>query len=438
MSNKDLARRTDIILSFNGVDISKDINKYLISLSYTDNEEDKTDDLSLELDDRENVWLGNWLNTNKSSVVKTVNSSADGDISVGDSVMIREGAIDCSGVQLQDWVYTYTGFTVISVGVTNPDRIVVGIDGEITAAVKREDIIINGSQAAGASSGGATVGATISASIIQRNWDSDGKDKVLDCGTFQVDTIKAGGPPAKVTLKSTSLSYTSTARGQKKTKAWENIKLSAIASQIAKSNGMKCYYSSSYDPKYKRKEQVQTSDIAFLKQLCGSAGIALKVTANTFVLFDESEYESKAAIRTIKRGESNVIKYDFSDGLNDTAYSSCHVSYTNPETENTIEYTYTPRDSDGTGQVLEISEKVSTREEARQLAMKRLRQKNKEQHSASFRLSGDVKLVAGATVNVEGWGAFDGKYIIETAEHTVSASAGYQTYLTLRMVLEGY
>lgn len=57
------ARRAVIRLTFSGVDISADINKHLLSLTYTDNEEDKTDDLQLSLDDREGVWLGKWLNT---------------------------------------------------------------------------------------------------------------------------------------------------------------------------------------------------------------------------------------------------------------------------------------------------------------------------------------------------------------------------------------
>lgn len=39
------ARRTVVRLTFSGVDISADINKHLLSLTYTDNEEDKTDDL---------------------------------------------------------------------------------------------------------------------------------------------------------------------------------------------------------------------------------------------------------------------------------------------------------------------------------------------------------------------------------------------------------
>ena len=96
------ARRAVIRLTFSGVDISADINKHLLSLTYTDNEEDKTDDLQLSLDDKEGVWLGSWLNTPSASK-----------------------------------------------------------------------------------------GAEISAVIVQKNWESDGKDRVLDCGVFAVDTVDA-------------------------------------------------------------------------------------------------------------------------------------------------------------------------------------------------------------------------------------------------------
>ena len=133
------ARRAVVQLTFDGVDISADINKHLLSLTYTDNEEDKTDDLQLSIDDREGVWLGNWLNT--------------------------------------------------------PD---------------------------------ASKGAEISAVIIQKNWESDGKDRVLDCGVFQVDSVDGNGPPAKVTIKAGSIPYTSTIRTQKKTKAWEKDRKSVV------------------------------------------------------------------------------------------------------------------------------------------------------------------------------------------------------------------
>lgn len=344
------ARRVAVRLTFEGADISADINKHLISLTYTDNEEDETDDLQLSIDDREGVWLGNWLN--------------------------------------------------------------------MPSAAK---------------------GAEISAVIIQKNWESDGKDRVLDCGVFQIDSVDGSGPPAKVTIKAGSIPYTSTIRTQKKTKAWEKIKLSAIANEIAGKNGMKCMFESAFDPFYNRKEQVQESDIVFLQRLCKAAGISLKVTAKMIVLFDASAYEQKDAVRKIKRGAADYSKYSFGTSYHDAAYSSCRVKYTDPTTKQTFEATYTAPDgtTDGSGQVLEVNEKVSSNADALTLAKKRLREKNSQEFKASFNLAGDARLVAGVTVLVEGFGAFDGKYIIETASHAVSSS-GYKTNITLRRVLEGY
>ena len=56
------ARRAEIKLFLDGADVTADINRDLLSMTYTDNEEDKADDLQLSLADREWIWLGNWLN----------------------------------------------------------------------------------------------------------------------------------------------------------------------------------------------------------------------------------------------------------------------------------------------------------------------------------------------------------------------------------------
>lgn len=273
-------------------------------------------------------------------------------------------------------------------------------------------------------------------SIIQKDWENDGERRVLDCGEFTIDTIRASGPPTKITIKATSLPAGSSVRAVKKNKSWENIRLSAIAAQIAAAGNLKSYFSGDYDPVYSRKEQSNESDISFLSRLCVDAGMSLKVTAGALVIFDEDEYEKKPAIRTFSPKKGNVLSYSFSDGSSDKSYSSCHVSWTDTN-GTTIEYTYTPRiDNPGTGEVLEISERVDSREEARKLAMKRLKAKNKDRFSASLKIIGDAGLAAGATVNVSGWGTFDGKYMIKTAAHSIGS--GYTTDLTLRKCLGGY
>ena len=367
MSSKDTARRTEIIIYFAGVDISQSIRPYLLTMTYTDNEEDRTDDLQITLDDRDRTWV-RWLSTPAPTIAE-----------------------DSSGWKVGD--------TVIANG--RPQY----------------------------SSYGGQPGVELA------NWNGTGIDRKLDCGVFELDSIEFSGPPGKVSMKATSIPYSSTMRMQIKTKAWENVKLSTIANDLAGQNGMQCMYESSYDPLYTRKEQVKKTDLVFLQELCKSAGISLKVTSNTIVLFDAAEYEQKPPVLTISYGNSDITRASFGTSYTDTAYSSCHVAYEDPQTGQKIEGEY-QQPGEGSGQVLEVNERVTSAAEAKELAKKRLRQKNKGEVKAEFTLVGNVGLVAGLTVQVEGYGFFDGKYIIETATH--NPTGGYSVGLKLRRVLEGY
>ncbi|MGN1118313.1 MAG: hypothetical protein ACI4RU_06845, partial [Acutalibacteraceae bacterium] len=71
MSDKNLARRTSARIFFAGVNITRSIDKYLLSLTYTDNEEDETDDLQIKLQDRDDIWLEKWLNRAVEGALKT-------------------------------------------------------------------------------------------------------------------------------------------------------------------------------------------------------------------------------------------------------------------------------------------------------------------------------------------------------------------------------
>ena len=358
MSDSDLARRTAVEVTFDGVDITDSIKQYLLSITYTDNEEDETDDLQINLQDRDGVWLTKWL--------------AD--------------AIDV------------------------------------------------------AASNTPNSGFTISAVIVRKNWNNDGKDTVLDCGQFELDAVSAKGPPSVITIKGTSLPYGTGIRQIEKNKAWEAFYLSGIASEIAAAGGMACMYESSIDPYYARLEQVKTSDIAFLSQLCHDAGLSLKVTNSIIVLFDQAGYESKTPVFDIKRGDGKYTKWTLNTGSTDTKYTSCRVSYTNPATGRAIRgiaYSEDYKTKSKNNKQFEVTAKVSSIGEAEMLAAKKLRLINKYGLTAQFSFPGNPNLAAGLTVTLTGWGPWSGKYIISQAQHT-AGNSGFTTQTKLRRVLEGY
>lgn len=279
-------------------------------------------------------------------------------------------------------------------------------------------------------------GLKISAVITLCNANGDGKDEVLDCGQFELDSVDAQGPPATVTIKATSLPYNSTIRQTLKSKSWENITLSGISSEIASKNGMGILFESASNPKYTRVEQYQTSDISFLQKLCHNAGCSLKVTNNIIVVFDQAQYEAKDAVKTIKFGaEGGYTKYKLSTGTNNI-YTSCRVYCTTSggSVISATEYAENYNEKSENQQCLQIRQNVSSKAEAQELAHKYLRLYNKYEQTASFTLQGDPKLAAGNTVEISDFGFGDGKYIIKQAKHSISSS-GYTTQITLRKCL---
>lgn len=441
MSDKTLARRTAVKLYFKGRDISKDLSKYLLSLSYTDKEEDETDDISISLDDREGKWIKDWLNTNKTAKTKTETVTTKGEVKVGNIVQFKGGPVYISSMAAEPTVTRGASKCKCTIANSNahPYHLISQDGAKVYGWVNASDVegeTVTTKKTTKATEKRAFKGTEIHAMVIQKNPYSNGKDKVLDCGVFEIDSVSYTGPPQKLSIKATSIPYKTELRQTKHSRTWENTTLKNMGAKIAKRNGMKFMYLSDSNPTYKRKEQVNMTDIAFLKKMCKKAGISLKVTSKTIVLFDAADYEKKKEVKKIKAGKGNILSYSFSTKTADTAYSSCHVIYTDPNTKKTIEATYTPENANSDGQKLEIKQKVSSVAEAQELARKSLRAKNKGETTAEFTLVGDVDYVAGITVRVYGYGEFNGKYIVEQATHNITG--GYKTQIKLRSCLEGY
>lgn len=432
MSDKNLARRVELRLTFKNVDVPDDINLHLLTATYTDEEEDSTDDFQISYDDRENNLLGKWLDVKPTIIKSTKQVSKTVEKENVINYVVKRG--DTLWAIASKYLGSGTKYPQIAQenNIPNPNLIYPGQVFKITTGGKTTSTV---TETVETTQKGADP-RLVSAVLVQKNWNDTGKDVTLDFGTFEIDSVDMSGPPDKVTVKSTSIPYTSKLRMEKKSRAWEKYTLKGIGQQIADESSLKLMYEASDNPQYKRKEQVQTSDIKFLQGLCHAAGMALKVTTMTIVIYDAAEYDGKPAIKTFTKGSSDIISYKFGTKLTDTAYTSCHVSYTDPDTKETIEYTYTPDSSIGTGQVLEVNEKVSSTEEAKTLAKKRLREKNTQEYTGSLKVVGDVSLVAGVTIKVKGFQQFDRKYKVTQARH--SLLNGYTVDLSLKQVLEGY
>lgn len=426
------ARRVELRLEFLNIDVPDDLARHLLTANYTDNEEDSADDFQLSYDDRERNLNGSWLEVKPTIIKSTKQVKKQVAKTEVINYVVKRG--DTLWAIARKYLGSGTKYPQIAQenGIKNPNLIYPGqvfritTGGAVTTTVTetKEEIKVGAEP------------RMVKVTLVQKNWNDTGKNAVLDCGTFEIDSVDLSGPPLKTTLKSTSIPYTSTLRMMKKSRNWEKISLKAITQQIANEAGLKMLYESSDNPEYDKKEQVQQSDIRFLQDLCHAEGKALKVTKLSIVVFDKQEYDGKPAVKTITYGSSDILSFRMATKLTDAAYTSCHVSYTNTDKKQTIEYTYTPDSTVGTGQVLEVNERVANTQEAMRLAKKRLREKNAQEFTASFKMVGDVQLVAGIVVQLRGFQEFDKKYRVKSAKH--SLTGGYTTDIELVQILEGY
>jgi len=434
----DMARRAELVVLFDGVDITASMKPYLLSLTYTDREEDDADDLVIKLQDSSSVWMESWLNWMVDSASSSGSSEGAGagassykvtpqiglNVRTGPSTGYSKlGALTC-GTEIQ----------VLGISDGWAQIIYNGQTAYVCATYIQE---VGGSAVEKTSAAGR--GMSIQALIIRRNWNGNGDD-ILDSGLFELDNVSCDGPPSTVTIKATGLPFTSSIRQTQKSKAWEEYNLSGIANELASTNGMTCMYLAEPDPLFARVEQYQVSDIEFLKQLCHDAGLSLKATNKAVVIFEQADYESKGAILTVKRNGGLYTKYKLLMSTADTQYASCRVYYDDPGTGNCIEGTAYCEDYDSskdTNQQLVLCRKVGSIGEAKELAEKNLRLHNKFARTVQLTMTGDTRLVAGVNIQMAGWGGWDGKYIITQAKHSVGSS-GYTTAINARRVLEGY
>ncbi len=440
MSNTSLARRTVLQVFFDGVDISADLQKYLLNLSYTDNEEDEADDLQIKLHDRDDLWLESWLNSLLSAAAENVSEDeVDSESEYTSSYRV----IAPNGVSVHDRAgEQYHKYGTLPYGSIIEVKSISGGWANFTYSLKnaycRASYLqpIDAQKIRQSSTRTAGKGLKIQAVIKRRSWNGSNKEEILECGQFELDNVTAGGPPSTITLKCTSLPFRSSIRQTLKSKSWEGYTLHGIADEIASKNGLACIFLSDKDPLYERVEQYKTSDIAFLQKLCRDAGCSLKVSNNAVIIFNQAQYENKSLVRTITRGSTGgYIKYKLSTGENNT-YTSCRVSYTLSDGSviSATVYAEGYDESSDKQQCLEIKQKVTSYSEAKQLAGKLLRLYNKYELTASFTLPGDTNLLAGCTVQLKGWGAWSGIYTIKQAKHKVDSS-GYTTQINLRRAL---
>lgn len=282
-------------------------------------------------------------------------------------------------------------------------------------------------------------GAKLTASIEIVNWGGQGNNVTLPCGTFEIDEISLSGDASggsRVTIQAISTPITSKIRGNKKTKAWQDIRLSTLAAEMAKNAGLSLYFELENDPEYQREDQMEETDLSFLQGLCADAGASLKVSHDKIVIFSQEQREQETAILTVT--PQMLSAWSFKSKANEV-YGAAKVSYHDPETDEDFEFDYEAENanlsgSDRNDRTLVTNQRCKSLGEAENLAKNALRDRNKFEVTGTISGIGDTRVVAGVNLQMQGFGKFDGKYPVESVTHSLGAS-GYSVSASIRRAL---
>ena len=102
--------KSSAVVVFNGTDISSYLTPDMLSIDYTDNEEDATDDLQIQIQDKEDTWMSKWLDDilgdTKGIPIKAVLSNGTSTLNAGgfelDSIKLSgpPGTVTIKGTSL--------------------------------------------------------------------------------------------------------------------------------------------------------------------------------------------------------------------------------------------------------------------------------------------------------------------------------------------------
>lgn len=270
---------------------------------------------------------------------------------------------------------------------------------------------------------------------------------LLSCGVFEIDEIENTFPPSTVTIKALSTGI----RGSVRTRgghAYENTTLAAIAARIAKRNKL-TLTGKIRDIPIDRITQYQERDVAFLTRLGKAYGYAFKIVGSKLVFTERTDLHDSDVVATI--GKTDVTGGSLRDKVSGI-YVEAKVKHHDSKTKKLMVYgvkndavaavgtstvsTGKKRSGQSTsGDTLIVTARAGTKAAAQTKAQAALDNANKEQTGGSINVPGDLLLVAGNTLALDGsFGKLAGKYLIESARHRFERSGGYTTEVEIKRV----
>lgn len=248
----------------------------------------------------------------------------------------------------------------------------------------------------------------------------DGRGGRLRCGSFELDEPEAGGNRGggdTMTIRGLAAPVTQPLRTGN-TRAYDKKALAAIVDEVAGRNDL------SVEGRIKnlffeRVTQRRERDLEFLTRLGEETGHYVAVRGKRLIVTEHGSIDGQDAAFAIFHGDRALSDYRFRIQSAET-YSKAKASYFDQNKKETTTHEETdPKVK--TGDTLKISgERMESKAHAEARAKSELHMKNREAFNGSVEMVGTVKLVAGACVNLVGFGRYDRKAVVESSSHTLT------------------
>ena len=260
---------------------------------------------------------------------------------------------------------------------------------------------------------------------------------LVDGGTFEVDEIELQGPPDTVSIMGLATGIKKAVR-TKNSKAFEKVTLKQIAQEIASKHGMTV--SGTIDSvQFTRVTQNREEDLAFLRRISEEYGHVFAIRDTQLVFTRLYDLEKGSAVFSLDR--SDLLNYSFRDKTSNT-FSKAKVKYHDPTDKEVKEYNQDSNvNADGAtitdttaADTLEVRTKAENKQQAELKAKAAMYRANSRQKEGNVTVQGNPLLLAGNNIELTGLGTISGKYHIMESTHSIDASGGYTTSLSLKLV----
>lgn len=382
------ARHADLIVKYNGKDITPDLTGDLLDLSYTDAAPGEADDLSITLQDRLRRWSGPWTpNKGDTIVAEILPRNWD---KPGDKLRLPCGSFSVDSLELSG----------------PPDTVAIkatSIPGDVPG---RMEARTKAWEKATLKSIAAEVAKRCKLKLLYTAssnpaYDRQDQTEMTDTA-FLAQIAKDEGIALKVSGGQLVLFDEADFEKRKPVATLERGKSNIISYKFSDDTAFVAYSSATVSYTPPKPEKAKAADKARKDVKKTGGGASPSPSPKTL---------AAAPVKGTKEAANKAA----------TEKPAIVVTYTAPGA---------PKG----GPVLKINQSVSTQAEAQRVARNALRENNKQAGQANFELMGDVRLVSGVTITIKGFGRFDGKYIVVSATHSVG-SGGYTTSITIRKVL---